>query len=936
MCSNIAGVDLPSTILSIGNGAFQYCMNLWDITIPSSVTSIGNYAFDWCSTLDHITIEATTVPTMGNNVFSHVGNIPVYVPCGTVAAYQGASGWSGFTNIQTYGDCRPRYDLYYVLNEANHTAEVFGSAGVGRVLIRELGSIEDLIIPSSVEYNGSNYTVTSIGDHAFYQSGLTRITIPESVTTIANSAFGQCRSLSSVVFNARNCTRMGSENNPASYPVFNSCTSLSQITIGNEVEVIPAYAFYGCSEINSITIPNAVASIGDHAFDGCSNLTSVTFNAENCTEMHPQTRLFRNCAQGSIVIGSGVRTIPPYAFFYCTNITDFVIPNTVTTIGTGAFYGCSNMTSITIPNSVTSIGSNAFATMERLSTVNYTGSLSEWCNIDFADFPANPVYFTHQLSINGTPVSGNVSITGTSEIKPWAFYGCTTITSVTVHNTIGRIGHHAFFGCSNLRSISTPAKTVGCANPTSDMPKTTSAIEYNAFAECSSLNNINLGNNLGSIGVEAFYRCSGLTSVTIPNSVTSIGRSAFEGCSNLTNVSFDAGSALNFIMSSTFMNCTNLVSITIPNGVTRIGAEAFSGCSGLTSVTIPETVTGIEYNAFDGCVSLRSIIIPRSVNVVGVDAFNDCRNLTVFDLSNIDDDDLMGGLQSNNLKRVVRCSNYGTRENAIHQIPDTFSVVSSEDGDENHIPASLIPDNFIYQDQGAWKAKNIVLVDDTCRFFSPVAFTADNATYTRTFANNNRSTLYLPFTAAKSNCDGLEVYEFANYSNGTLSFKSLEGDNVNAYTPYLVGYGLTKDGSNICSIEQPNAVFPATAEDAGAVTKVGMTFHGTMKRTDDLSNNCYGYKDGYFVQSGGHAHVNPFRCYFTDNSGSNLNSLGVDITDGDYLGIEDVDDDMEQPSIRYSNDVYDMMGRLVRKNAESLRGLPKGIYIWRGKKQIAF
>ena len=92
---------IPNTVTSIGDEAFDRCFRLSSITIPSSVTSIGNSAFTNCTGLTEITTLATTPPVLGNNVFSNVPtDIPVYVPCGSLASYQAADGWSNFTNIQ--------------------------------------------------------------------------------------------------------------------------------------------------------------------------------------------------------------------------------------------------------------------------------------------------------------------------------------------------------------------------------------------------------------------------------------------------------------------------------------------------------------------------------------------------------------------------------------------------------------------------------------------------------------------------------------------------------------------------------------------------------------------------------------------------------------------------------------------------------------------
>ena len=139
------------------------------------------------------------------------------------------------------------------------------------------------------------------------------------------------------------------------------------------------------------------------------------------------------------------------------------------------------------------------------------------------------------------------------------------------------------------------------------------SIGSSAFDGCSGLTSVTFGegSRLESIGSNAFDGCSGLTSVEIPSSVTSIGYSfgsyAFDGCSGLTSVTFEEGSRLESIYSSTFRGCSGLTSVEIPSSVTRIGSDAFYGCSGLTSVEIPSSVTRIGSYAFSGCSGLTSV-----------------------------------------------------------------------------------------------------------------------------------------------------------------------------------------------------------------------------------------------------------------------------------------------------------------------------------------
>ena len=170
--------------------------------------------------------------------------------------------------------------IYYDITPANRTASVTRVSYSGGV-----------IIPETIAFDGTTYSVTSIGDGAFANhsgltsvtipnsvtsignyaffncSGLTSVTIPNSVTTIGEFAFAYCSGLTSVIFNAEKCTKMIS--------AFSDCTNLTSLTIGDKVTIIPNFAFPHCSKLTSVTIPNSVTSIGDSAFNGCSGLTKL-------------------------------------------------------------------------------------------------------------------------------------------------------------------------------------------------------------------------------------------------------------------------------------------------------------------------------------------------------------------------------------------------------------------------------------------------------------------------------------------------------------------------------------------------------------------------------------------------------------------------------------------------------------------------------------
>ena len=472
-CYSLVSVTIPNSVTSIGKSAFSGCSSLTSITTPNSVTSIGKSAFSGCSSLTSITCEAENPPTVGSNAFYNVSkSIPVYVPCGCVGAYKAKSGWEDFTNIQ---EPLAEYSI-----EVNVNDTIMGTAKVD--------------INSAC---GSQISATpNIGYHFVqWSDGKTKnprtLELTQDTILIAEFALtqsGQCGDnlYWELIDDTLHITGTGEM-----YDYISDTTpwkrSIKALCIGNKVKDIGSGAFSGCSSLTSVTIPESVTSIGYYAFSGCSSLTSVT------------------------------------------------IPNSVTSIGDWAFYGCDALTYVTIPNSVTSIGDYAFYNCSSLPVEN---------NLRYAD--------TYLVEAVDKTLSTCSIKEGTKWIGSSAFFACSSLTSITIPNSVTSIGSEAFYRCTSLTSVTIPESVT-------------------------------------SIGYYAFSGCSSLTSVTIPESVTSIGHDAFQGCSSLTSVTINSDA----IVSKHYFYDYNISDIfgsqvteyIIGNKVKDIGPYAFYGCSSLTSIT---------------------------------------------------------------------------------------------------------------------------------------------------------------------------------------------------------------------------------------------------------------------------------------------------------------------------------------------------------------
>ena len=631
------------SVTSIGRGAFSGCSGLTSVTIPISVTSIGGYAFRGCNGLVTIVSEIKTPFEIGS-----IGetSITLIVPVGTKSAYQSTTGWSSFTKTVEVGEGGVAGSIFeidgirYTIGENNTASLTSANKAISGAIV----------IPSQVEFNGKKYDVTSIGGYAFFDcSGLSSVTIPNSVTSIGGSAFVGCSGLTSVIIgsgvlsigsnafsNTKNLKKTiwltntppsGYSNRNASGAV--NYVSNDQFNISNKVVYKYLSSYFDVGGIRYVPVSpsdrtcDAIDCIYDESAENINIGETVTNKGITLTVMkvNPYT-CYQNKYIKDVKLSLG-GDVGNDAFYGCTGLNNATLSNKGA-IGANAFTSCSAMTTATI-NNQGNIGDGAFSSCSALTTayINNQGSIGNYA------FSGCSLLETAELGQNVTSIGG------------YAFYSCSQLKSIVIPDAVTSIGSYAFSGCSSMTSakISNGIETID---------------EY-TFSDCSSLTEINIGSKVKNINNSAFSGCSALPSITIPQAVTAIGNYAFSGCTSLSKVTIAdsentltlgsngsnpifascpldyvyIGRDISYQTSSSygyspFYRNTSLRAVKITDKETEISENEFYGCTNLQQMEIGDGVTTIGKWAFSGCSSLKYFAFGSQMATIGQDAFSDC------------------------------------------------------------------------------------------------------------------------------------------------------------------------------------------------------------------------------------------------------------------------------------------------------------------------
>lgn len=542
-----------------------------------------------CTRNPHTEREVYTMRTPRLRLLSALLAVALFftlLPVSALAEGGGSTGVSHAAIRYLNTDNKDIQGLTYTLNNEDKTATVASYDN----------STQDGVIdiPDTVISGGQPYTVTAIGDSAFNPShtitNVSSVFIPATVTSIGRFAFRCCKFLATVTF-----------------------------AEGSQLKSIGVSAFSGTDSAHpifkEIQIPYSVETIGTNAFHNCQDLESIT------------------------------------------------LPASLETIESSAFSSCRKLSEIKLPTSLKAIQSYVFDDCSSLKTVSYDGSLEQWSKINVAkgflgysspslvmgDYTAQFISVKDENDPDPPPKTVTITkYTGTestvilpSTINSWpvtkigeaAFQDNTTITSVTIPDSVTEIGANAFAGCTNLTSVNYiggdwSKLTIQSGNPAVEDAAKDAAneqlfdfefilnntavvvIRYKGTAADVTIPSRYKGKPVTMIDHAAFHNNSAVTSVTIPDSVTAIPDDAFGFCSQLTNISIP--NSVTFIGFSAFNSCTSLKSITLPSSLSTIQSYAFYNCGNLKTIRIPVSVTSIGNCAFDVCPSLMTVTYPGS------------------------------------------------------------------------------------------------------------------------------------------------------------------------------------------------------------------------------------------------------------------------------------------------------------------------------------
>ena len=609
---------------------FYNCPLLEEVTLPSALTSVGKTAFYNCQSLSVINLYATTPPSVNESAFSGASKFTLIVPVESMQDYI-RSDWSRYASeIIPMGPIFEFGGVKYSILDSNTEATVCGYT-------EELPS--ELTIPAKVKNGNDEYTVSKIISLAFMDcSRLTEVTIPNSVTSIGVSAFSGCSNLSLVTMS-----------NPITSIAKDAFSGIPLRKLTLESTKVPNFRDCFSAYSNSATLNVPEEAFVDYLWSSWNvfrNISDGNQVSPVATDNSLDYHIFKSTASGE-VRNEAILIPGSYENLSSVDILDGITVNDekyyITGISSKAFSGCKNLTSVTFNarTEIERIGASAFYDCTGLTKVDYP-SLERLCNIYFESGSSNPLYYAHNLYINGVETKDVEIPTDIKEIKAYAFTGCT-------------LNSAKYTSLEQLCSIDFGSRS---SNPL--------WLAHDLYIGGKGIRKLEIPTSIKEIKAYAFAGAT-IYTVVIPNSVMTIGKDAFADCTELETVRFEDGAtpldlfadafqyykdnktyyqvindlylgrnianrtalwSKNLVIGNlvtefyNFKDNKNLVSLTLGSGLTAIPADAFNGCS-LSEVVVPVNVTEIGENAFaNNNGKLTKVSMGYKLTTIGEKAFD--------------------------------------------------------------------------------------------------------------------------------------------------------------------------------------------------------------------------------------------------------------------------------------------------------------------------
>ena len=473
----------------------------------------------------------------------------------------------------------------------------------------------DIVIPETIVYENTEYTVTGIGGGAFSQRNITSITFPNSITSIGPSAFSYCNVLDSVVIPERvtiipDMAFASSESlrhvilpegvTLIDNSAFNSCYGLDSIIIPNTVETIEDWAFAGCKNLSYVKMPQQLKKVGQGAFGSCQSMAyvdipdlsswaMVDFYNNKANPLNFAKKLIINGEEiTDLVIPDDVTSIGNCTFYNCVNLTSITIGEHVASIGASAFRGCSNVTSIVIGEDVTYIGGWAFNGCSKVTSVT--------------SYPRKVPSTGSDLFDNTLLENANLYVAGAAfedynNTEPWNNFKEIIALNIPKH-TLSYYLNYVLYKSYTLEEGEyitpepAPEKEGYEFSGWSEIPDRMPKHDVNVTGSLTLMSQ-NLTQNGIHYQLWVKSQTADVTGVTIEDVSDFSGQIDIPSTLSVDGKTFDVTS----IGDLSFFMCESLKSISIPASVTTIGKQAFEGCM-LQNVYVENAYTHILDNSF--------------------------------------------------------------------------------------------------------------------------------------------------------------------------------------------------------------------------------------------------------------------------------------------------------------------------------------------------